>query len=291
MGVPARPLLFRQWAAPKDYGVINAVGLSLHSILLGVAISTSALLIGMIGSWRMAFFLHAAVMLVHAGLWPIVTKSGFEGQGVREITKDLKGALPASALKDYPQGWVVAVVMFALASMYSAVVTFLPSLLLEARELSLSVGGILISLIYLGLIPGGVLGSFITRKIKDGRVLLSIPAALSTLIGLSISSLPGIFLLGILTFALGVVWIVTPAIELLPFEFPDIKAREVAVMTCLWQTFSGIGFASGPVIVGCVAQMTGSLQFGLVVMSCLTVVGVMAGLLYPRPRIHAKTGE
>ena len=44
----------------------------------------------------------------------------------------------------------------------------------------------------------------------------------------------------------------------------------------------GLGFAAGPMVTGVVAEFTGSLQTGMVVLFLLTGVGVIAGLLYPR---------
>ena len=41
----------------------------------------------------------------------------------------------------------------------------------------------------------------------------------------------------------------------------------------------------GPMLVGVVAQITGSIQTGLIALSLLTGLGVIAGLAYPdRPR-------
>ena len=45
--------------------------------------------------------------------------------------------------------------------------------------------------------------------------------------------------------------------------------------------FMGLGFAVGPVTTGAVAQWTGAIQTGLVVLCLGTVVGVVAGLFYP----------
>ena len=46
-------------------------------------------------------------------------------------------------------------------------------------------------------------------------------------------------------------------------------------------TLSGLGFAAGPVVTGLIAQLTGSLQTGLVVLCLLTSVGVVAAVMYP----------
>ncbi len=80
---------------------------------------------------------------------------------------------------------------------------------------------------------------------------------------------------------LGLAWVFTPAINVLPFEFPDISPREVAVISSLVVTFSALGFAAGPTLVGIVAQSTGSLETGLLTMCLLTASGVLAAGLYP----------
>ena len=68
---------------------------------------------------------------------------------------------------------------------------------------------------------------------------------------------------------------------MLPFEFEGILPREVAAVSALVAMFAGLGFAAGPMIVGLVAEVSGSLLAGLVVMSLFSAVGVVAGAMYP----------
>ena len=96
--------------------------------------------------------------------------------------------------------------------------------------------------------------------------------------------------MGLLT-GMGVVWIVSPTIEVLPFEFPGIRPREVAVIASLVKTLSGLGFAMGPVVTGVVTQYTGSLQTGCLTLCGLTSVGIIAGLLYPSSHPSAEAVE
>ena len=72
---PARTLLLQQWVAPRHYALVNAVGLSQHSVLLAVAISTSALLIAAVGGWQLA------AGLLHPGRFPAVADAGLGGGG------------------------------------------------------------------------------------------------------------------------------------------------------------------------------------------------------------------
>jgi hypothetical protein len=74
MATPARPLLFQQWVAPPQYAVLNAVSLSLHSVLLATAIGTSAWLITAAGSWRLVYGMLSAFLLVQTLLWWVVAR-------------------------------------------------------------------------------------------------------------------------------------------------------------------------------------------------------------------------
>ena len=121
----------------------------------------------------------------------------------------------------------------------------------------------------------------LARKVRNRKLLLVVPALLNMVFGLAIvlNSQPVILML--LITGLGMVWVATPAINVLPFEFPGIQPREVAVVSSLVTTFSGLGFAAGPVVTGVVAQQTGSVQTGLIVLCLLTGLGAVFSLLYP----------
>jgi hypothetical protein len=53
------------------------------------------------------------------------------------------------------------------------------------------------------------------------------------------------------------------------------------VVTSLIRTLMDLGFATGPMVTGLVAQATDSLQTGLLALCALTSIGVLAGWLYP----------
>jgi cyanate permease len=197
---------------------------------------------------------------------------------------------PLRALRAYPQGWLVGVTMFALSATWTAIVTFLPTLLLEQRGMPPGQSGPLLGCLYYGLIPCALLGGVLERRIKRRARLLWVPALCNTLFGVLLTYTAAPWLLIVLLTGVGVVWIVSPVLEMLPFEFPGIRPREVAVVTSLIRTCSGLGFAVGPLVVGLVAQWSGSLETGLFVLCAGTGVGVIAGWLYPNNRA-TPTGE
>ena len=87
ISTPARPLLFQQWAASSQYALLNAVSLSLHSVLLATAIGTSAWLITAAGSWRLVYGILSAFLLVQTLIWWLVAREE------RAPVKGLKDAL------------------------------------------------------------------------------------------------------------------------------------------------------------------------------------------------------
>ena len=284
IGLAARPMLFQQWAARRQYTLVNAVGLSQHSLLLAIAISTGALLIAALGSWRLAYFMQGVFLLAQLLAWIFTTRES------RAPAQELDQALqhtrqtPLSALRAYPQGWLVGAVMFSLSATWTAIVTFLPTLMLEERGIPISLGGPLLGFLYYGLIPGALAGGLINRWASNRRLLLTIPASLNVLLALGISLVHGIAPLAVLIAGMGLVWVAVPALEMLPFEFEGITPREVTAISALVVTLSALGFATGPMITGAVAQYSGSLQTGLVAMSLVSAVGIVAGLLYPARR-------
>ncbi len=284
IGLAARPMLFQQWAARRQYTLINAVGLSQHSLLLAIAISTGAMLITALGSWRLAYFIQGAFLTCQMIAWMVVAReSRAPAQELEQSLDDARRA-PLSALRKYPQGWLVGVVMFSLSATWTAIVTFLPTLLVEDRNIPLTVGGPLLGFLYYGLIPGALFGSYVNRKATNRRMLLTVPATLNVVLALGIALTQDVVPLAALIAGMGLVWVAVPALEMLPFEFEDIAPREVAAMSALVVTLSAIGFAVGPMIAGAVAQLTGSLQTGLVAMSLASSIGIAAGLMYPTRR-------
>ena len=278
---PARTLLLQQWAVPRQFAQINSVGLSQHSVILALAVSTSALLITVVGSWRTAYWLMLCLFLCQTVAWAIIAREG------RSLGPDLGSRLrqqtgtPLKAIAAYPQGWVLAAMMFFLSATWTAIVTFLPSLWLDERGIAPTLGGPLLGFLYYGLIPSALFGGLLARKVRNRKLLLVVPALLNMVFGLAIilNSQPVVLML--LITGLGMVWVATPAINVLPFEFPGIQPREVAVISSLVTTFSGLGFAAGPVVTGVVAQQTGSVQTGLIVLCLLTSLGAVFSLLYP----------
>lgn len=140
---------------------------------------------------------------------------------------------------------------------------------------------------YYALIPGSLLGGFVNRRVPNRKTLLAVPVLISAALAVLATITSNSILLAVFLTGIGLAWVAVPAIEMLPFELPGIQPREVAVVSAMHVTLFGLGFAVGPVIVGIVAQVSGSAQTGLIVLNRLTGLGALAGVYYPSyPRIE-----
>ncbi len=247
---PAQTLLLQQWVAPRQFATVSAVALSQHSVILALAVSTSALLITALGSWRLAYLILGGLFIAQTLAWVIIARERLApAQGLQKALEQQEGT-PLRAVWTYPQGWMIAVTMFALSATWTAMVTFLPTLWLEEREVPLTLGGPILGFLYYGLIPASLLGGFLARKVLKRKLLLWVPALLNVVFGVAITLTPYPWLLMLLITGLGMVWIILPVVQVLPFEFPGIRPREVAVVNSLVVTFMGLGFAVGPIVTG-----------------------------------------
>ena len=281
VNTPARALLLRQWCAPHQYALVQSFGLSQHSVILALAVSLSPWLIEGLGSWRIAYAVLGGFFAAQIVAWVLVAREKHAPPQPPEPDDDYREHSPWLALRRFPQGWLLAVVMLFLSATWTGIVTFLPTLWVEERDIALTLGGPLLGFLYYGLIPGGFLGGWLLGKLRSRKTLLVVPALLNAVFGVAITLSEAPALLMVFITGLGLVWVATPAIQVLPFEFPGVLPREVAVLTGLILTFMGFGFAIGPMLVGVVAQLTGSIQTGLIALSLLTGLGVIAGALYP----------
>ena len=292
---PARPLLLRWWAAPRQYATVASVGLSLHSTFMAAALTFSPLIIVLLDSWRLAYFLQAALMGLHLLAWGFLTRraepvfdesrnTGPDDSGAGEgDTPAEDSASPlVKALVDYPQAWLLGVVMLCLSASWTTVLTFLPTILEEERGIAISAGSMLFGFMYYVLIPGGLLGSRIFQHVTDRRLMVLLPAAMNTLFTVIALLAGNQLLVAAALTGVGLVWVFVPAMEILPFEFRGIRAREVSVLAGLVQTFSAIGFGGGPLLAGALAQASGAAVTGVLVVGGLTGLAILAAAMLPR---------
>ncbi len=283
LATPARPLILQQWIALPQYALVQSVGLSLHSTLLAAAISSSVFLITFVGSWRYSYMALGCFFVLHTITWLSVARErDAPVRGLQQALESYQEPL-VKVLWKYPRGWLIGTTLFAMSATWTGIVTFLPTLHLEQHGMALTVSGPILGCLYYILIPASPIGGWLSKKVTNRRYLLLVPAICNVVFGIAITFTSTPWGLMLLLTGTGSLWIVSPVLEVLPFEFPGIRPREVAVIASLLRVLMGVGFATGPMLVGWVATWTGSLQTGLLALCLFTAIGVISGWFYPSP--------
>ena len=296
---PARPLLLRWWAAPRQYSTVTSLGLSMHSTFMAAALTFGPIIIVVLDSWRLAYFVQGALMAAHLLVWTALTWGANEpAQGPEdavaaapppEVSPQCEADTPDAgarpplvrSLVAYPHAWLLGVVMLWLSASWTTILTFLPTILEQHRGIAITSGSVLFGFLYYVLIPGALAGSWIFNHITNRRLLVLLPAALN-LVATVVAVLAGNVVIAALALTgLGIAWVFVPAMEILPFEFKNIRTREVSVLSGLVQTFGAVGFGAGPVIAGALAQVSGSLVTGVLAVAGLTALAVVAAAALP----------
>ena len=295
---PARPLLLRRWAAPAQYSNITSAGLSVHSTWMAGVLTFSPLIIVALASWRLAYFLQGGLLAAQLLVWAFLTRNtpapreapGLSGDSstpsssgtVSSAREDEPVPRLIDTLRAYPHAWLLGGVMLCLAATWTTVLTFLPTILEEERGISISHGSILFGFLYYALIPGALAGSSVFRYFTNRKLMVLVPASLNTVFtfGALLSNSPALAAASLT--GIGLVWVFVPAMEVLPFDFADITARQVSTVAALVLTFSAIGFGAGPVVAGAIAQATGSLPTGTLAVAGMTGLAILAAALFPK---------
>lgn len=302
---PARPLLLRWWAAPRQYSTVTSLGLSMHSTFMAAGLTFGPIIIVMLDSWRMAYFVQGALIAGHLLVWAALTWRAREPAqgpddtadaipeelGSEEVVGSGQGdsgggdaaARPAliRSLISYPHAWLLGVVMLWLSASWTTVLTFLPTILETNRGISVSSGSVLFGFLYYILIPGALVGSWIFNHITNRRLMVLLPAALNLVATVGAVLAGNEVLAALALTGMGIAWVFVPAMEILPFEFRNIRTREVSVIAGLVQTFGAVGFGAGPVIAGALAQVSGSLVTGVLAVGAMTALAVVAAAALP----------
>lgn len=294
---PARPLLLRWWAAPRQYSTVASLGLSMHSTFMAGALTFGPIIIVVLDSWRLAYFVQGAIMAAHLLVWAALTWSAKEPtqgpEGAAARSTDVPAESEASApepndrpplvrsLLAYPHAWLLGVVMLWLSASWTTILTFLPTILEQHRGIAITSGSVLFGFLYYVLIPGALVGSWIFNHITNRRLLVLLPATLNLVATVGAVLSGNVVIAALALTGLGIAWVFVPAMEILPFEFRNIRTREVSVLSGLVQTFGAVGFGAGPVIAGALAQVSGSLVTGVLAVSGMTALAVVAAAALP----------
>jgi len=168
------------------------------------------------------------------------------------------------------------------------VMTFWPTYALDALALPLTFVAALMILFPLGGIAASFLAGPLSDRIHQRRILIWAPGLLLPPIYVALFTVTSPVLSGILLLLAGwnaMVWV--PIVRTIPFDM-NLAPRETVVVIALSMTLVPIGGAVGPILVGYIQEISGSLQLGLLSVTAFPLTLFIGGLMIPETSPYRK---
>lgn len=281
---PAVALLRLQWVPQREFAFVIGLGSGLSSISQTVGFVVTPFLLIALNGWRNVLQLFGLLILLLALVWFVC--------GRERITASYRESLSSASSQGiraqvgvflrYKELWMIGIAVFGNVIPWISFLTFWPTYLIEQRGLSLATAGLV-----MGLLPvGGLLASLSVGHLSDriGRRKPTIwPAGLLSpfLYFAMLLPVPPVALAGLALVAGYLAFTPVPGLFTIPYELPGIKPAEVPIGESLTFTLTRLGSTAGPLLVGAIYLLSGSLHTALLV-SCLFPLSItVVGLLLP----------
>lgn len=253
------------WFAGEERGI--ALGILLSGFFVGsgtVLALTNTFILPFFGTWRNTLAFYGLVGFVSAALWII-----FAREGPLNIRKDtlfttLKEGLSTLLKEKYV--WVVGIIAFLLFVAGYGFTSWLPTLL-QVKGMTPALAGVLAS------VPNwaGILGSVtIPRFGKAGlrRKMLFILFLIQGIWVFLVVLVIGLIPLTVVLILYGICSAAIPPLTIvLLMDLPNIGAKNTGAASGVFFSFGAVGGFIGPLIVGYLADLMGTLYIGFLLVA------------------------
>jgi len=265
--------LVMQWFSKREVALVNSLNSALISLGMATSTFAAAPLADALG-WRMTLSIFGVTTLAGAFVWVALGKTRLAPAG--------ETSAGPSARKGPGLGEILAllrnrtVLLLALGNtaafaLYGALTSWLPTYYHETQGMSLSKAAALMGILPLMgvvfLLTAGVLSTRFTRR----RPFLLVPGLLSAFAGFGAVLLPDSpALLAALVLVGFCGWFYQPILFAIPMELPGVTSKNVSVVFGLFMLMGGIVGFLAPLVVGLLADATGSYLWGFGLLAVLS---------------------
>ena len=277
--VQAEVLLIQQWFNPKRVALIVSITVGVFSCGQLAAVGLTSSLMDLLSGWRQVYYVVGAILLLGALLWVFMGKDRIPTASDDEHVTESQS--PLGILRRMKVLWVLAACPAGAALAWASVLTFWPTHALDSLSLSLTNVGALMTLFPLGGIAASFLAGPLSDKIRQRRIFIWAPGIMLPPIYVGLFTVTSPVLAAILLLLAGwnaMIWV--PIVRTIPFDL-KLAPRETAVVVGLFMTIMPLGGAVGPLLVGFIQELTGSLQYGLLSIAAFPLTLSLGGLLIP----------
>ena len=223
--MPATGSLLMQWFRPKELPLITGLNLASMSLGMVLSLATAAPLADALG-WQKALGVFGGVGLAGACAWVFFGRvNGGAGNVASALTKSEIWAVLRNRTV-----LLLGAADTACFSMYIALSGWLPTYYNEARGMSLTEAGFIISLLPFMGIFAVLLGGILPLKLGARRVFFIVPGVMAGLgaLGSFLVEDTSIIYISVVVLGLGA-WLYVPILLTLPMGLPGMTPQRVAI--------------------------------------------------------------
>lgn len=271
--------LIADWFTGATRGL--ASGIYITGAAVGIALPlalTHPVILPLTGGWREAHLLYGAIAFVIALAWLVLGRDSPQSKSDRLHAPGSKDKGSYRQVVTQPAVWLVIAVGFAGFLANHGVRNWLPGML-ELAGVSPTGAGLL------GALPAltGIFGSIIILRLATRRPGARRPAIVLLLIANALAILAIVFSQGwllvlVIAFEGFVAAALTPLMLNTLMEMPSVGAKNTGAAAGLYFTVGELGGTLGPVLMGMVADLTGSFAVGMVMVAAFVFSMIIPAL-------------
>ena len=277
--IQVQVIFIQQWFKPSLYPLVNSLDFSFRSVGQVIALAATSFLIAVLGGWRALFI---AIGVAAASLTILWGFYGREPNNHRENTSNSNlENNPAGVLRREKIIWITSSSQMGAATAFASFINFYPTFAIERSGISLEAIGLIMSLYPIGGIIGSITAGPLSQAIGRRKPFIWIGGIALPILYTAMLWVDSGLVLATLMFCAGVFsMVVPPTLTNIAFDL-ELPPRELSVALALMRTLFPVGATIGPVFVGILAEVTGSLFLGLSIVAPLAATLFIAGIFLP----------
>ena len=272
-------IFIQQWFQPRLYAIINSLDFTNRSLGQTLGLAAMPPVIVLLGSWRNSYIAVAIALAVLSAIWVVFGRERRRTQ--QEGGPPPQVGNPAGVLRRQRVLWVIAGCQIGAAVCFASFLTFYPTYAIESMGISRTVAGLTMGLFSAGAMLGSLAAGPLSQMTGRRKPFIWVPGLVLPVCYVALLqadtvtyAMPLLFVAGICAMA------VPPVINTVPLDM-RLPPREVAVAIGLTRTLFPFSATIGPLVVGAIAGVTGSLYIGLLVVSPMAITLFLGGKFMP----------
>jgi MFS family permease len=296
--VPVATAIACEWFSSRKLPLLNGIQMSFVN-LANAAACVATVPIATVLSWKMPIVIYGFYAMTCALAWLVFGKEHQKAKTVIETGGTLVTKAPEISLKKaLTQRPTILLALAVMGSwcLGNAIGSWLPTYYHQVFNMPLEKASSILAVITVGGTAACIVGGMLTVRLGKRRLFLIIPGIFMGLSALSAVLFNNMVMIYVSVVLFGVFSnLQTPSLFTMPMELPNTSIHSGVAIMSVMQCGGNLGNFFGPLLVGYIADLTGSYLPGFFIAAAFSLSLLAAGLLLPEtgpkanPAISRKT--